>query len=75
MIKFKSWIGNKNFISGYSIVTPPAYRQDLTRSEDLYEEVIRMYGFENIEAIMPVEDIESGLKDVKISVADNLKKY
>ena len=34
-----------------------------------------MYGFENIEAIMPVEDIESGLKDVKISVADNLKKY
>lgn len=33
-----------------------------------------MYGFENIEAVMPVEDIESGLKDSKISVADNLKE-
>ena len=47
-------LGIKTLSQDTLIVTPPAYRQDLTRSEDLYEEVIRMYGFENIEAIMPV---------------------
>ena len=67
-------LGIKTLSQDTLVVTPPAYRQDLTRPEDLYEEVIRMYGFENIEAIMPVEDIGSGLKDVKISVADNLKE-
>lgn len=67
-------LGIKTLSQDTLIVAPPTYRQDLTRSEDLYEEIIRMYGFENIEAIMPVENIESGLKDVKISVADNLKE-
>ncbi|WP_130891868.1 phenylalanine--tRNA ligase subunit beta [Fusobacterium ulcerans] len=67
-------LGIKTLSQDTLVVTPPAYRQDLTRPEDLYEEVIRMYGFENIEAVMPVENIESGLKDVKISVADNLKE-
>lgn len=67
-------LGIKTLSQDTLVVTPPAYRQDLTRPEDLYEEVIRMYGFENIEAVMPVENIESGLKDAKISVADNLKE-
>ena len=66
--------GIKTLSQDTLLVTPPFYRQDLTRPEDLYEEVIRMYGFENIEAIMPVESIGSGLKDTKISVADNLKE-
>ncbi|WP_300450699.1 phenylalanine--tRNA ligase subunit beta [Fusobacterium sp.] len=67
-------LGIKTLSQDMLLITPPTYRTDLTRPEDLYEEVIRMYGFENIEAIMPVEDIESGLKDSKISVADNLKE-
>lgn len=67
-------LGIKTLSQNMLLITPPTYRTDLTRPEDLYEEVIRMYGFENIEAVMPVEDIESGLKDSKISVADNLKE-
>ena len=67
-------LGIKTLSQDMLLITPPTYRTDLTRPEDLYEEVIRMYGFENIEAVMPVEDIESGLKDSRISVADNLKE-
>lgn len=67
-------LGIKTLSQDTLVVTPPTYRTDLTRPEDIYEEVIRMYGFENIEAIMPVEDIESGLKDAKISVTDNVKE-
>lgn len=67
-------LGIKTLSQDMLLITSPTYRTDLTRPEDLYEEVIRMYGFENIEAVMPVEDIESGLKDSKISVADNLKE-
>ena len=45
---------------GTMLLTPPSYRADLTRPADIYEEVIRMYGFDNIEAKMPVMSIESG---------------
>ena len=67
-------LGIKTLSQDTLVITPPTYRTDLTRPEDIYEEVIRMYGFENIEAVMPVEDIESGLKDAKISVADNIRE-
>lgn len=56
------------------IVTPPSYRGDLTRTEDLYEEIIRMYGFENIEDVMPKENIAPGKKDKKIELVDNTKE-
>lgn len=54
-------------------VCPPSYRGDLTRTADLYEEVIRMYGFENIEDKMPVADIEAGTKDEETMVVENMK--
>jgi len=41
-------------------VIAPTYRGDLERKADIYEEVTRMYGFENIEAIMPTENIKAG---------------
>lgn len=56
------------------VVTPPSYRGDLTRTEDLYEEVIRIYGFENIEAKMPTEDITAGTKDKVTSLTDKAKE-
>ena len=56
-----------------AVVTPPSYRQDLTRSADLYEEVIRMYGFENIESKMPVESITAGVKAEPIRLMDESK--
>jgi len=54
-------------------VCPPSYRGDLTRTADLYEEVIRMYGFENIEDKMPVANIEAGSKDAETMVVENMK--
>jgi len=54
-------------------VCPPSYRGDITRTADLYEEVIRMYGFENIEDKMPVADIEAGTKDTETMVVENMK--
>ena len=56
------------------LIVPPSYREDLRRTEDLYEEIIRMYGFENIEDIMPVEDISAGKKDEGIALVDDLKE-
>jgi phenylalanyl-tRNA synthetase beta chain len=56
------------------VVTPPSYRSDLTRPEDLYEEVIRIYGFENIEAVMPIEDITAGEKDKVTALTDRAKE-
>ena len=39
------------------ILTPPSYRQDLENEQDYYEEIIRMYGFDNIENILPKVEI------------------
>ncbi|WP_025917766.1 phenylalanine--tRNA ligase subunit beta [Herminiimonas sp. CN] len=36
------------------IVTPPSYRFDIEIEEDLIEEIVRVYGFENIPALPPV---------------------
>ncbi len=57
-----------------AVVIPPSYRKDLTRSADLYEEIIRMYGFENIENKMPVEDITAGVKAEPIRLMDDSKR-
>lgn len=60
---------NSNTIIG----TPPSYRGDLTRTADLYEEIIRMYGFDNIENKMPEESIRPGKKDSMTLVIDEAK--
>jgi phenylalanyl-tRNA synthetase beta chain len=54
-------------------VCPPSYRSDLIRTADLYEEVIRMYGFENIEDVMPVANIKAGVKDPETEAVDKVK--
>lgn len=56
------------------IVTPPSYRGDLTRTADIYEEIIRMYGFNNIEKKMPKENITPGKKDLMTTVVDEVKE-
>ena len=54
---------------GTMLLIPPSYRADLTRPADIYEEVIRMYGFENIEAKMPVMSIESGEENTNFKIS------
>ena len=39
------------------LLTPPSFRNDLEREQDFYEEIIRIYGFDNIESVMPKLDI------------------
>ncbi|MDO9191682.1 MAG: phenylalanine--tRNA ligase subunit beta [Undibacterium sp.] len=39
---------------GLFFVTPPSYRFDIEIEEDLIEEVVRVYGFENIPALPPI---------------------
>jgi len=56
-------------------VIPPSYRNDITRSADLYEEIIRMYGFENIEDEMPIENIRAGVVDKEFQTTDISKKH
>lgn len=55
------------------IVTPPSHRADLSRAADIYEEVIRMYGFDNIEARMPKEDISAGNVAETYAIQEKLK--
>ena len=54
---------------GTTLLIPPSYRADLTRPADIYEEVIRMYGFDNIEAKMPVMSIESGEENTNFKIS------
>lgn len=63
----------KPFGNNALIVTPPSHRADLTRSADIYEEVIRMYGFDNIEAHMPKEDISAGKVAEIYEIQERLK--
>ncbi len=42
------------FESGIFSVVPPSYRFDIEIEEDLIEEVVRIYGFENIPALPPL---------------------
>ena len=40
------------------ITTPPSWRTDITIFEDLAEEIIRIYGFDNVPATLPVSTSE-----------------
>ncbi len=46
----KERVGNEDVIS----FSPPSYRVDLARPEDLMEEVARLYGYERIPTTLPV---------------------
>ncbi len=67
-------LGIKTLSQDTLVITPPTYRGDLTRTADIYEEVIRMYGFENIEPVMPVENIQAGSKAPNIDIIDKTKE-
>ena len=43
--------------AGRFVVTPPSYRFDIEREEDLIEEIARLHGYDNIPAIAPIADL------------------
>jgi len=56
--------GIKKDADGF-IVTPPAFRPDMTIEADIAEEVARLYGYENIPTLRPVADISPNLDNVR----------
>ena len=43
--------------AGVFEVSPPSYRFDISREEDLVEEIARLHGYDNIPAIAPIADL------------------
>lgn len=54
-------------------ILPPSFRGDIERAADIYEEIARMYGFENIEDKMPEENIKSGVVSKETALTDFTK--
>lgn len=57
--------------AGRFTVTPPSYRFDIEREEDLIEEIARLHGYDNIPAIAPVADL-SMLPDSEAQISRHL---
>lgn len=55
------------------ILTAPSYRGDLELEQDYFEEVIRMYGFDNIENILPRVDINKNSTLDTTKLTDRVK--
>ena len=55
------------------ILTAPSFRDDLEREQDYYEEIIRIYGFDNIEDILPKLDINGAEVVDTTLILDNIK--
>ena len=53
--------------------TAPSYRGDLELEQDYFEEVIRMYGFDNIENILPRVDINKNSTLDTTKLTDRVK--
>jgi len=54
-------------------LTAPSYRDDLELEQDYFEEVIRMYGFDNIENILPRVDINKNSTLDTTKLTDKVK--
>ena len=54
-------------------VVPPTFRVDITRPEDLVEEVARLKGYDQIPTTHPVSDIVARKPDKKLQVRDLLR--
>jgi len=54
-------------------LTAPSYRGDLELEQDYFEEIIRMYGFDNIENILPRVDINKNSTLDTTKLTDRVK--
>lgn len=52
------------------LLTPPSFRSDLEREQDFYEEIIRIYGFNNIEAVLPKLEVN----EIRIDTLKEVEK-
>ena len=54
-------------------VTPPSFRVDITRFEDITEEIARLYGYNNIETTFPLIPADARHPDKKIESRYRIK--
>ncbi len=54
-------------------VKPPVFRLDITIPEDVYEEIVRIYGYEKIFPSPPKVFLGSAIKDEKIEFSDKVR--
>jgi phenylalanyl-tRNA synthetase beta chain len=54
-------------------ILPPSFRVDITRFEDIAEEVARLHGYNNIETTFPLIPAGNRLPSIRIDVRDRLK--
>ncbi len=57
------------------LVTPEAHRIDIQSEIDLVEEVVRIYGYENIPATLPVSTTNTLKVDYNIKLVNQIKTY
>lgn len=57
------------------LVTPEAHRIDIQSEIDLIEEVVRIYGYENIPATLPISTTNTLKVDYKIQLVAKIKSF
>lgn len=57
----------------YITVIPPRFRTDIYIPEDIYEDIARIYGYENIELVLPKRDIKSPKVNSNIQIKETIR--
>jgi len=64
-------VSNEN--EEYLTVVPPIFRTDIYIPEDIYEDIGRVYGYENILLRLPTKEIKAAKKNINISVKEKIR--
>jgi phenylalanyl-tRNA synthetase beta chain len=59
--------------NNYLTVKVPAFRQDIEIEEDIYEDIIRIYGYDKLKPKLPTRAIKSSTKSKMITLKDNIR--
>jgi phenylalanyl-tRNA synthetase beta chain len=73
-LKGKLIRSKKNTKKEFLYVTPPSWRKDIEIKEDIYEDVGRIYGFNNIDIKLPVKEIKPPLPNKIINTKRKIRE-
>jgi phenylalanyl-tRNA synthetase beta chain len=57
----------------YITIIPPVFRTDISIPEDIYEDVGRIYGYENILPKLPTREINAVVLNEKIALKEKIR--
>lgn len=69
-LEYKINSSNKNFLT----VTVPTWRKDIQLSEDIHEDVARIFGYNNIEIVLPKKQIKPLVNNTLFELKKELRK-